>query len=128
MSRTFAILGALSAFVSVAAGAFGAHSLRQRITPEMLGIFETAARYQMYHALGLIAVAWAVERRPGTYTCSAGWCFVAGTLLFSGSLYTLALTGARWLGAVTPLGGLAFLLGWLAFAWCLGKPGSRTVP
>lgn len=124
MARTFAILGALSAFISVAAGAFGAHSLRQRITPEMLGIFETAARYQMYHALGLIAVAWAVERWPGTYTHSAGWCFAAGTLLFSGSLYTLALTGDRWLGAVTPLGGLAFLLGWLALAWGLEKPGS----
>ncbi len=124
MGRTFAILGALSAFVSVAAGAFGAHSLRQRITLEMLGIFETAARYQMYHALALIAVAWAAEHWPGTYTHSAGWCFAAGTLLFSGSLYTLALGGPRWLGAITPLGGLAFLLGWLALAWGLGRAGS----
>ena len=113
MDRLFFGVGALSALVSVAAGAFGAHALRVRLTPEYLAVFETAARYQMYHALGLLAVAWAVTRWPGLLPVWAGWLFVAGTVLFSGSLYILALTGTRWWGAITPLGGLAFLGGWL---------------
>lgn len=113
MDRTFFGLGAVSALVSVAAGAFGAHGLRARLTPEYLAVFETAARYQMYHALGLLAVAWAVTRWPGSLAGWAGWLFVVGTVLFSGSLYTLALTGAQWLGAITPLGGAAFLAGWV---------------
>jgi uncharacterized membrane protein YgdD (TMEM256/DUF423 family) len=113
MDRTFFGLGAASAFVSVAAGAFGAHALRARLTPEYLAVFETAARYQMYHALGLLAVAWAVTRWPGPLAVWAGRLFVVGTVLFSGSLYALALTGVRWLGAITPLGGVAFLAGWL---------------
>jgi uncharacterized membrane protein YgdD (TMEM256/DUF423 family) len=113
MDRTFFGLGAVSAFVSVAAGAFGAHALQARLTPEYLTVFETAARYQMYHALGLLAVAWAVTRSPGSSAVAAGWLFLAGTVLFSGSLYGLALTGARWLGAITPLGGVAFLAGWV---------------
>ena len=79
-------------------------------------MFETGARYQMYHALGLIAVAWAVTRWPGAAAAWAGWLFVAGTVLFSGSLYALALTGVRWLGAITPLGGVAFLAGWTCLA------------
>lgn len=82
----------------------------------MLGVFETGARYQMYHALALLAVAWAVGRWPGPWAARAGWLFVAGTLLFSGSLYGLALSGVRWLGAITPLGGVAFLAGWIALA------------
>jgi uncharacterized membrane protein YgdD (TMEM256/DUF423 family) len=113
MDRLFFSLGALSALISVAAGAFGAHALRARLSPEYLSVFETAARYQMYHALGLLAVAWAVGRWPGALPQWAGWLFLAGTVLFSGSLYGLALTGARWLGAITPLGGIAFLAGWL---------------
>jgi uncharacterized membrane protein YgdD (TMEM256/DUF423 family) len=113
MDRTFFSIGALSAFVSVAAGAFGAHALRGRLSSEYLAVFETAARYQMYHALGLLVVAWAVVRWPGALPQWAGWLFIAGTALFSGSLYTLSLTGVRWLGAITPLGGIAFLLGWL---------------
>lgn len=117
MDRVFFGLGALSAFLAVAAGAFGAHALRARLTPEYLAVFETAARYQMYHALGLLAVAWAVNRWPGTLPEWAGWLFVAGTVLFSGSLYVLALSGLRWLGAITPLGGVAFLIGWLCLAW-----------
>lgn len=112
MDRLFFRLGALSAFFSVAAGAFGAHALRERLTPEYLAIFETGARYQMYHGLALLAVAWAAARWPGTLPQWAGWLFVAGTVLFSGSLYALALTGVRWLGAITPLGGVAFLAGW----------------
>lgn len=113
MDRLFFVLGALSAFCSVAAGAFGAHALRERLTPQYLAVFETAARYQMYHGLALLAVGWAASRWPGTLTQWAGWLFVAGTVLFSGSLYALALTGVRWLGAITPLGGVAFLAGWL---------------
>jgi uncharacterized membrane protein YgdD (TMEM256/DUF423 family) len=113
MDRLFLALGAGSAFISVAAGAFGAHALRARLAPDLLSIFETGARYQMYHALGLIAVAWAAGRWPGAMVHWAGWLFVAGTVVFSGSLYLLALSGARWLGAVTPLGGVAFLAGWL---------------
>jgi uncharacterized membrane protein YgdD (TMEM256/DUF423 family) len=116
MDRTFFSIGSASAFLAVAAGAFGAHALRGRLTPEYLAIFETAARYQMYHALGLIAVAWALSRWPGVLTQSAGWLFVVGTVLFSGSLYALSLTRLRWLGAITPLGGVAFLTGWLLLA------------
>ena len=116
MDRLFFGLGALSAFLAVAAGAFGAHALRVRLAPDLLAVFETAARYQMYHALGLVAVAWAAARWPGGLVEWAGWLFVAGTVLFSGSLYGLALTGVRWLGAITPLGGVAFLVGWLCLA------------
>lgn len=116
VDRLFFSVGSLSALVAVAAGAFGAHALRARLTPELLAIFETAARYQMYHALGLLAVAWAASRWPGALPVWAGWLFVAGTVLFSGSLYALALTGVRWWGAVTPLGGVAFLAGWICLA------------
>ena len=119
--RRFLQLGALSGFIGVAAGAFGAHALRSRIDADLLAVFETGARYQMYHALALIAAAWASTRWPGTLTTAAGWCFATGTLLFSGSLYALALTGVRSLGAVTPLGGVAFLAGWL----CLALAASR---
>jgi uncharacterized membrane protein YgdD (TMEM256/DUF423 family) len=112
VDRLFFALGSASALVAVAAGAFGAHGLRARLTPELLAVFETGARYQMYHALALLAVAWAVTRWPGPWPVRGGWLFLVGTLLFSGSLYTLALTGARWLGAITPFGGVAFLAGW----------------
>lgn len=112
MPRTFFALGALSALLAVAAGAFGAHALRVRLSPADLATFETGARYQMYHALALLAVAWAVQQWPGALPRTAGWLFVVGTVIFSGSLYTLVLTGQRWLGAMTPLGGVAFLAGW----------------
>jgi len=117
VERVFAALGALSALLSVAAGAFGAHALRERLAPDMLAVFETGARYQMYHALGLLAVAGAVVRWPGSSAGLAGWLFVAGTVLFCGSLYLLTLTGHRWLGAITPFGGLAFIAGWAVLAW-----------
>ena len=113
--RLFA-LGAMSAFVAVAAGAFGAHGLKARLAPDLLAVFEVAVRYQMYHALALIACAWAIGKWPGTLVSSAGWLFVAGTIVFSGSLYALSLTGVRWLGALTPIGGLAFVAGWLCLA------------
>jgi len=120
MSQAFFSLGALSAFIAVAAGAFGAHALESRLEPDLLVVFETGARYQMVHALGLLAVALASARWPSDLWAWSGWCFVLGTLLFAGSLYALALSGQRWLGAVTPLGGLCFLAGWAlaaAAAW-----------
>lgn len=121
MARTFALAGSLSAFLAVAAGAFGAHALRARLSADMLTAFETGARYQMYHALALLVVALATTRWPGAPVRAAGWLFVGGTILFSGSLYLLALTGARWLGAVTPFGGLCFLAGWAALAAGIAK-------
>lgn len=116
MDRAFVVFGALSAFLAVALGAFAAHGLRGRLAPDMLTTFETGARYHMYHALALLAVGWASSRWPGPLVTTAGWLFVAGTVIFSGSLYLLSVTGHRWLGAVTPLGGLALLAGWLALA------------
>lgn len=116
MDRLFAATGGASAFLAVAAGAFGAHALRTRLTPDLLATFETGARYHMYHALALFVVAWATTRWPAAPVRAAGWLFIAGTVLFSGTLYLLALTGARWLGAVTPLGGVCFLAGWFALA------------
>ena len=116
MDRLFFLIGAVSAFVGVALGAFGAHGLRDRLGADMLATFEIGVRYQMYHAFALFAAAWAATRWPGALTNAAGWLFVVGTIVFSGSLYLLSLTGQRWLGAVTPLGGLAFLAGWLCLA------------
>lgn len=116
MDRGFAVAGSLSALVAVAAGAFGAHGLRQRLPGDLLAVFETGARYQMYHALALLFVAWAVTHWPATSVRAAGWWFIGGTAVFSGSLYLLALTGARWWGAVTPIGGVLFLAGWLSLA------------
>ena len=117
MDKLFAITGGVSALLGVIAGAFGAHGLRDRVSPEMLEIFETAVRYQMYHAFGLLFTAWAVSRWPDAIPPSAGWAFIAGTVLFSGSLYVLSLAGVRWLGAVTPLGGVAFVIGWLLLVY-----------
>ncbi|HET7363500.1 MAG TPA: DUF423 domain-containing protein [Burkholderiales bacterium] len=117
MDRVFFAIGSLSAFIAVALGAFAAHGLKSRLDPAMLATFETGVRYHMYHALALLAVGWACMRWPGTAANASGWLFVAGTVLFSGSLYALALTGTRWLGAITPFGGVAFLAGWLCLAW-----------
>ncbi|MDP2479089.1 MAG: DUF423 domain-containing protein [Candidatus Palauibacterales bacterium] len=108
--------GAISAFVGVAAGAFGAHGLHGRISPDLLEVFDTGVRYQMIHALALVALAALAGRWPSGAWGAAGWLFVAGTVMFSGSLYALALTGIRWLGAVTPFGGVAFLAGWVVVA------------
>ena len=119
MDRTFAFIGSLLAMVAVIFGAFGAHALRGRLSPEDLITFETGVRYQMYHALALLAVAWAASRWPSGATTAAGWLFVLGIVVFSGSLYVLVLTGQRWLGAVTPLGGLAMIGGWASLAWAI---------
>jgi uncharacterized membrane protein YgdD (TMEM256/DUF423 family) len=119
IDRVFLSVGAVSALVAVATGAFGAHALRDRLSADMLGTWQTAAAYQMYHALALLVVGVVLGRFSSDgspWLTAAGWLFVAGTVVFSGSLYALALSGVTWLGAVTPLGGVAFLLGWAAVA------------
>jgi uncharacterized membrane protein YgdD (TMEM256/DUF423 family) len=108
---------ALAGFAGVGLGAFAAHGLRARLDPAMLAVFETAVRYQMYHAFALVAAAWAWARWRRSEFTLAGILFIAGIVLFSGSLYWLALSGPRWLGPVTPLGGLALLAGWLCLGW-----------
>jgi uncharacterized membrane protein YgdD (TMEM256/DUF423 family) len=117
MDNTFMLIGSLLGFLGVAAGAFGAHGLRSRLSPEMLVVFETAVRYQMYHVFALLITAAAIGRIGDARLLSiAGWSFIAGTLLFSGSLYALVFTGMSGLGAITPVGGLAFLVGWACLA------------
>jgi uncharacterized membrane protein YgdD (TMEM256/DUF423 family) len=115
MDRRTLLLGATSAAIAVAAGAFGAHALRSRVAPELLAVFETGVRYQMYHALALVALG--ASPLPGKSLALTRWSFIAGTLLFSGSLYLLVLTGTRWWGAVTPFGGVAFIVGWCCLAF-----------
>lgn len=117
MDRIFFVIGAIAAFVGVAAGAFGAHGLKGRLDPDMLAVFETSVRYQMYHAFGLIAAAWAFTRWPGAAVTWGGWLLLVGIVIFSGSLYILSLGGPRWMGAITPIGGVAFLAGWICLAW-----------
>jgi uncharacterized membrane protein YgdD (TMEM256/DUF423 family) len=116
MDKTFMFAGALLGGVGVALGAFGAHGLRGRLSPEMLAVFETGVRYHMYHALALLATSALLPRVDGRAVVIAGWSFIAGIVLFSGSLYTLALSGITTLGAITPLGGLAFIVGWISLA------------
>lgn len=119
MDRVFVMLGALSGCLAVGAGAFGAHALRDRLSTDMLSVFQTGVSYQMYHALALLAVGVLLGRFSidgSAWLTASGWLFVLGTLLFSGSLYSLSLSGITWLGAITPLGGVAFLVGWLALA------------
>jgi uncharacterized membrane protein YgdD (TMEM256/DUF423 family) len=117
MDRTFLLVGAILGFVGVALGAFGAHGLRSRLSPELLAVFETGVRYQMYHVFAVLIVAAAIGHiGPARFLTIAGWCFVAGILVFSGSLYALALTGVGVLGAITPIGGLLFLIGWGSLA------------
>jgi len=126
MDRPLFAAGALSAAIGVAAGAFAAHGLKDRLTPEMLAVFETGARYQLFHALGLMAAAWAAQRYGTDTAVWGGWLLLLGTVLFSGSLYVLAVTGIRWLGIVTPFGGVAFIVGWvmLALSALRGSPGA----
>jgi len=116
-------LAALLLFAAVGLGAFGAHALKARLAPDMQAIWQTAVQYHAWHALGLLAVGLFTMQRPDAPGASlAAWLFVAGIVLFSGSLYALALSGVRGLGAVTPFGGVAFLAGWLAFAWAAWRP------
>ena len=117
--------GAVSAALAVSIGAFGAHALKARLAADLLEIFETGVRYHFYHAIGGVLAGLVAERRAGSGAGSlAGWSFLAGTLFFSGSLYLLAVTGMRWLGAVTPLGGVAFVVGWVALARAAFAPQS----
>ena len=117
MERTFLLIGSVLGFLGVAGGAFGAHALRARLSAEMLAVFETGVRYQMYHAFAVLIVAAAIGHLgDARLLIIAGWFFVAGVLLFSGSLYALALTGTGILGAITPIGGLLFLIGWACLA------------
>ena len=113
MARTFIIIAALSGFLSVGLGAFGAHALKNRLDEYSLGVFETAVQYQFYHTLALLAVGLLTLWHPQSGPLrSSGVAFIAGMLVFSGSLYLLSFTGARWLGAITPIGGVSFLVGW----------------
>lgn len=117
MERFFFILGSISGAVAVMLGAFGAHTLRSSLSADLLNTFETGVRYQMYHALALLAIAFAISRYgPSDLLSAGGWLFIAGTILFSGSLYLLAATDTKWLGAITPIGGVSFIGGWLCLA------------
>lgn len=117
-ARLALTLAALLLFAAVALGAFGAHALKARLAPDLQAIWQTAVQYHAWHALGLLAVGlYSIHRPDASGIGLAGWLFVAGIALFSGSLYALALSGVRGLGAITPIGGVAFLAGWLAFAW-----------
>jgi uncharacterized membrane protein YgdD (TMEM256/DUF423 family) len=117
MDKTFVLIGAGLGFLGVALGAFGAHALKGKVDADMLAVFETGVRYQFYHALALLIVGWACAHWTSPAITAAGWLFVAGTALFSGSLYALALTGIKVLGAITPIGGVCFLAGWACLAW-----------
>ncbi len=115
--KIFAVIGALWAMTAVVFGAFGAHALRNRLDPTMLETVETGVRYQMYHALGLFAVAWATTQYTSAALRASGWLMFTGSVIFSGSLYVLAISGTRWWGVVTPIGGIAMILGWALLAW-----------
>lgn len=119
--RIFFVLGSILAGSAVAAGAFGAHGLQDRVEPRLLEVFATAARYQMFHALALLAAAWATTHWPNARLELGGWLLAAGTLVFSGSLYLMVGTGARWLGAVTPVGGVLMIAGWAVLAWRVAR-------
>ena len=123
MSRFFLLAGAVLAGLAVAAGAFGAHGLEGRVSPERIETFETGVTYQMYHALALLFVGWWAAQTPGALVTWAGICFLVGIVLFSGSLYVLVLTDTSWLGAITPFGGVAFLVGWALVIWSVGQSG-----
>ncbi len=126
--NTLFALGACSAAIAVVMGAFGAHALRSILAADMLAVFETGVRYQMYHALALLATSWSAARwglnQPRS-VAAAGWCFGLGTVFFSGSLYILSVTGAGWIGAVTPIGGVFFVAGWIALGYSAFKGTSR---
>ena len=125
-SRTFFLIGSAGGLLAVALGAFGAHSLKSQLSAEMLSAFETGVRYQMYHSLALFVVAYALGIYARPQFAIAGWLFVAGIVLFSGSLYAMTATEMTWLGAVTPVGGLSFLAGWLVLCYGFWKVQSIT--
>lgn len=117
MARIFILIAAISGFLSVSIGAFAAHGLKKTLTPELIDVVKTGVQYQMYHALALLIVALLLMQKPAASGLKAsGWAFILGSLMFSGSLYALAMGAPRWLGPVTPLGGLCFLVGWVLLA------------
>jgi uncharacterized membrane protein YgdD (TMEM256/DUF423 family) len=117
MEKTLVLLGAILGALGVGIGAFGAHGLKPIVSADMLANFETGVRYHLMHALALFAAAFVATRFPqSTLPLTAGWLFAAGILIFSGSLYLMALTGMRWLGAITPIGGVAMIAGWACLA------------
>lgn len=117
MAKLFLVSGFILAALGVALGAFGAHGLTARVTPERVQTFETGVRYHMYHALGLMVVAWLASSWPSWQVTAGGWLLITGIIIFSGSLYILVLTDTPWLGAITPIGGVAFIAGWALLAW-----------
>jgi len=113
--KTFLQLAALFGALAVVIGAFGAHGLKTRIAPDLMTVYQTGVQYHFYHVAALLAVGiLALNTPPSLWLSLSGWAFVAGILIFSGSLYVLALSGIRWLGAITPIGGVAFIVGWIA--------------
>lgn len=129
MDRNFIVLAGIFGFLGVSAGAFGAHGLEDRLSPDMLKIWNTAAQYQLLHAVALLGAAWTSVLLPGRWTAAAGWLFVSGIVIFSGSLYLLAITGYTRLGAVTPIGGLALLGGWACLVIAaMGASGRQSAP
>ena len=121
MDRLFFVIASLMGFLAVVFGAFGAHLLKSYLGADQLVTFETGVRYQMYHTFALLAVGLAYTKWPGKVLLASGWLFIIGTVLFSGSLYVLSLTGMRWVVFATPFGGLTFLAGWLCLAWSAWK-------
>jgi uncharacterized membrane protein YgdD (TMEM256/DUF423 family) len=120
VAKAFLVVGALACMLAVVLGAFGAHALRARLTPDMLAAYHTGVQYHFWHALGLLAIALTLAHFPAAQGLKwAGWLMLAGVVVFSGSLYLLAVTGARWLGAITPVGGAAFIVAWLLFAYAI---------
>jgi len=123
MARSWVVIAAINGFIAVGAGAFGAHALKAKLEPNLLDTFEVATRYQMYHALAMLAAAWFIAQHPSRAATASAYCFFGGIVLFSGSLYGLSLFQWRWLGPVTPIGGLLFLSGWVLLAaagWAMG--------
>ncbi|MGD2159960.1 MAG: DUF423 domain-containing protein [Gammaproteobacteria bacterium] len=116
MSNLIIGIGALSAFISVAAGAFGAHALKQVLDSDMLAVYHTAVEYQFFHSIGLLAVGTLHKLTPRYCNLIAAWAMLAGIIIFSGSLYLLTMTGIKWLGMITPIGGISFLAAWLSLA------------
>lgn len=125
--RILIALGALLGLLAVAGGAFGTHMLADKLDAKALDTFEVAARYHMYHALATLAAAWVSLRWPGRLPLLAGWMFILGIALFSGSLYLLVGTGAQWLGMVAPIGGSSMMIGWLLLALAVVVPARKSV-
>lgn len=122
LHKTFIVIGAIAAALAVALGAFGAHALKARLAPDLLAVYHTAVQYHFYHALGLILIGLAAGQLAGSVWLKvAGWTMLAGIVLFSGSLYVLTVTGQRWLGAITPVGGVAFIAAWILFAVAIAR-------